>query len=318
VGLSNWVLDSAKMNRAVCLQRPDPTEADMAATGGTIVQTSDGAGGNRRGAAQLNTLLSPMASAFHEVYTAQGGRDFIGMRDYYQLLKLLRKAINGTGSGITPAVLTHALCRSFGGKPELLLRILRIFHAHVAAASGAKQPSLVERVTKHQAAPAQDRALEAHEVPPTVDLIASNLGDRGARHLMCLTRNAAALPLLLGSGLVDRDPTKTRVLVGSEFPDDAGSELYLVTQVHAVKAAMAEGKTLMLVNHDHVFEALYDVLNQRYLSKTDPVTGVQASFLRLAIGTRSQLCPVAPGFRIVVVTEQDHAYGHLDLALLNR
>ena len=33
VGLSNWVLDAAKMNRAICLLRPDPTPADLRHTG---------------------------------------------------------------------------------------------------------------------------------------------------------------------------------------------------------------------------------------------------------------------------------------------
>jgi len=36
VGLSNWVLDPAKMNRAVLLNRPDPTEEDLRFTGEAI------------------------------------------------------------------------------------------------------------------------------------------------------------------------------------------------------------------------------------------------------------------------------------------
>ena len=33
VGLSNWVLDPAKMNRAVLVQRPEPSHADISQTG---------------------------------------------------------------------------------------------------------------------------------------------------------------------------------------------------------------------------------------------------------------------------------------------
>ena len=36
VGLSNGVLDPAKMNRAICLQRPDPTLRDVIFTGQCI------------------------------------------------------------------------------------------------------------------------------------------------------------------------------------------------------------------------------------------------------------------------------------------
>ena len=153
VGLSNWALDPAKMNRAICLQRPDPTEADMAATGGTIVATgATSAGGAGAGARSLPSLLAPLAQAFGEVYTQQGGRDFVGMRDFYSLLKLLRSdaraaedaraaaVVRGPGAaeaqasgdeGLDPATLTGAICRSFGGKPAMLDRILRVFHARV-------------------------------------------------------------------------------------------------------------------------------------------------------------------------------------------
>ena len=33
VGLSNWRLDPAKMNRSVCLARPDPDSAEVGRTG---------------------------------------------------------------------------------------------------------------------------------------------------------------------------------------------------------------------------------------------------------------------------------------------
>ena len=114
VGLSNWVLDPAKMNRAILLQRPDASQAEMANTGGTIVLEAGAAAAaapkpspNEGGAAEdtpavvvaesvpsgLAAQLEPLARAYHEVYTDQGERDFIGMRDYYSLLKLLRRSL---------------------------------------------------------------------------------------------------------------------------------------------------------------------------------------------------------------------------------
>ena len=128
VGISNWALDAAKMNRAVCLQRPEPREADLQATGEAIVHaaTADAApaayreghvaadvGATQRTADEeelvlppppvllrptslpseaLSAVLGPLAAAYHAVYTRQrelsGGRDFVGMRDYYSLLKV--------------------------------------------------------------------------------------------------------------------------------------------------------------------------------------------------------------------------------------
>lgn len=67
-----------------------------------------------------------------------------------------------------------------------------------------------------------------------------------------------------------------------------------------------------------MFESLYDVLNQRYVYKTDIETGVERKMLRLALGPRSQLCPVAEGFKLIVIVDQQKAYDSLDLPLLNR
>ena len=36
VGLSNWRLDPAKMNRSVCLARPDPDSLEVGRTGGRV------------------------------------------------------------------------------------------------------------------------------------------------------------------------------------------------------------------------------------------------------------------------------------------
>ena len=81
-----------------------------------------------------------------------------------------------------------------------------------------------------------------------------------------------------------------------------------VSQVNAFKLAMAKGRTAVLVNHDNIYEALYDVLNQRYLTKRDPKTGRTQRLLRLAIGARSQLCAVHDAFKVVVIVEASHAY----------
>ena len=67
-----------------------------------------------------------------------------------------------------------------------------------------------------------------------------------------------------------------------------------------------------------MFESLYDVLNQRYVRKTDIETGHEKRMLRLALGPRSQLCPVEDGFKLIVIVDQQQAYDSLDLPLLNR
>ena len=319
VGLSNWVLDPAKMNRAICLQRPSPRSDDLVTTGRSIIgldvrgesKDSDAppqitlsrhVSGN---AAQLVQWLEPLASAYHETYTNQhkydsSGREFIGLRDYYSLLKLLRNILK-SGNLISEDVLIDAICRNFGGRTDILQRFLHHFQTFCF---GGKPGDIGGKVRPPTKVPS-----------PVVKLIHSNLDDQSARHLMLLTSNGAALPLLFGSGMLDR--TVTRVIVGSEFKED-NTELHLVEQINEVKIAMAAGETIVIMNHDNIYEALYDVLNQRYVVKRSKDTDRVQRLLRLAIGFKSQLCPVAASFRIVVIVEEQHAIENLDLPLLNR
>lgn len=83
VGLSNWTLDPAKMNRAICLQRTEPSILDMQLTGKRIAGTEED-----------NSWLKSLAEAYHEIYTNQKGKEFVGMRDYYSLIKELTRELS--------------------------------------------------------------------------------------------------------------------------------------------------------------------------------------------------------------------------------
>ena len=120
IGISNWVLDPAKMNRAILISRPDPTAADLEQTGKIITENAMEA--TQNDSAQLKkTILKCLANAFHEVYQGQeGSHVFFGLRDYYSLLKQLRKA---NARAITWDILLEAICRNFGAKLQLLEKV---------------------------------------------------------------------------------------------------------------------------------------------------------------------------------------------------
>lgn len=153
-------------------------------------------------------------------------------------LKLLRSQL-AAGKELTEDLLHTSVCRNFGGKPEVLAQTLAAFHFHCFSHKDDNIPPC-----------------------PAQQLIAANLADQSSRHLMVLTRNGSALPVMLSCGLLSE--LNTTVLIGSEFSDDM-TELYQVQQVNRVKYAMASGSCVVLLNHHNIYEALYDVLNQRYV-----------------------------------------------------
>jgi hypothetical protein len=75
---------------------------------------------------------------------------------------------------------------------------------------------------------------------------------------------------------------------------------------------MAEGITVILVHCESLYESLYDLLNQHYVEY-----GGQ-TYVRLAFGTYTRLCPIHKSFRVVVIVETVDAYTRLAPPLLNR
>ena len=73
------------MNRAILVQRPEPSNYDISQTGAAILGLE-----NARQDRPLMQMLLRISNAFYSEYVNQKGRDFIGMRDYYCLIKFLR------------------------------------------------------------------------------------------------------------------------------------------------------------------------------------------------------------------------------------
>ena len=283
VGISNWILDPAKMNRSILLNRTDATPKDLEETGKTITQKhTSGAG--------LDLHLGAIAEAYVKISLRQ---NFFGMRDYYSLLKFIHR------SKVTfnEALLINGLRRNFGGKRDE--NVISIFRKSINKDHRIGVKNLIER-----------RGFNT-------DMIKDNLNDPQSRHLMVITRNQAALSLMIGFGLID--PLIYEILIGSKFSDDVDDYdgLSLVVTVNKIKDCMASGRRVILINQDSIYEALYDVLNQRTIRKTLK-SGQTQRMLRLAIGANSQLCPVDPNFKLIVIVEEKEAYEILDVPLLSR
>eukprot|EP00463_Aulacantha_scolymantha_P006737 TRINITY_DN913_c0_g1_i1.p1 TRINITY_DN913_c0_g1~~TRINITY_DN913_c0_g1_i1.p1 ORF type:complete len:112 (+),score=18.19 TRINITY_DN913_c0_g1_i1:154-489(+) len=75
---------------------------------------------------------------------------------------------------------------------------------------------------------------------------------------------------------------------------------------------MEAGRTCVLVYCEALYESLYDLLNQHYISYGGQL------YVRLAFGSSSRLCPVHSDFRMVVIVEKLEAYTRLAPPLLNR
>lgn len=107
VAISNFHLDSAKMNRAVTLLRSPPTEKDLQITAEGIVDR-----------VHLSNYLKSIAEAYKKVYSTQTIPDFWGLREFYYVVKYINNRLLDSDECIISAqLMLEAVLRNFGGRP---------------------------------------------------------------------------------------------------------------------------------------------------------------------------------------------------------
>lgn len=306
IGLSNWNLDPAKMNRAIYLVRPETKSKDLCATAAAIV-------GKKQLA--LTEKMGGLADAYLEIThkcaeddpSGKIGKykDFIGLRDFYTFVKLLDRNIRENEEGkLTQQDFNRAIMRSFGGMQDVDTRAI------VGQSFWSMNQFLLSDFD------GVDGMVRAN---PALELVRENLKDLpregrggrepGGRHLMVLSENESGLDILLDEGIITNDDTE--LILGSAFPEDK-TKLRTYHNINQIKEAMKVGKRVVLLHLEALYESLYDMLNQQYTQYLDN------TYCRLAVGAQSRFCEVDDKFRCIVVVDSTQAYTTLDAPLLNR
>ncbi|XP_065826355.1 E3 ubiquitin-protein ligase RNF213-like isoform X3 [Oscarella lobularis] len=290
VGISNWALDPAKMNRGILVQREVPTDAELVVSARGICSTDE--------ATQflLEPFIPGMAKAYLEIYNSRDReREFFGLRDFYSLVKMIFSFCKITESPPRSGQLLHAIRRNFGGldskvNPET------IFFNHLQVDSNSAADKL-----KLDSSPA--------------GLIRANLSKAGqqdseeSRYLLLLTENYAALTIVRQRFLVgDEDPV---IIFGSSFSKDQ-EYTQICRNINRVKVCMATGRTVVLLNLDKLYESLYDALNQYYVYH-----GGQR-FVDLGLGSHRVKCQVHRKFRLILIADREAVYKDFPIPLINR
>ncbi|XP_028413413.1 E3 ubiquitin-protein ligase rnf213-alpha-like, partial [Dendronephthya gigantea] len=281
VGISNWALDAAKMNRAIHLSRPEPTVKDLEETAISLYQAQ------RNSTEKMNTssssVMNCLAKSYHEYLSQQGHANFHGLRDYYSLIKSL-----GPNSCDDMDKIHLALHRNFGGIPAESSKVQQIF---------------VDKIKFHV-----PTSREYVRIPVTA-LIQENLDDLKARHLMLITNGDSAIGILKQN--LSQSAKETITIFGSRFEEDVSDD-YNYRMLSRIILYMERDCILILRDLECIYGSLYDMLNQNY-----SVVGKRKN-CRVALGANSNpMCYVNDGFRCIVLVDQDKV-DYSDPPFLNR
>lgn len=306
VGISNWQLDSSKMNRVLGLSRRDPDEIELELTAhaiGTSILKSH------------HDVLSPkfknLAKIFYslrESFKSSENENLYGLRDFYYLIKTVAlnfeeylqnstqsKDPNEFSTKLYQFVL-QSIMRNFNYSEVCWRRIWEDF---------CKLNPADEQIWSN----IKDFSLDF--------LIDASLSDVNSRFLLVITDQAevhSKIYQILENSRIkgNTEKRKYKVLIGSKFPEDIESEEYCIRTINEVIMCMEQNMVIVIHQFDKIFTSLYDLFNQNYRKHGNQ------NFCRIVQGSLSKSSyPVNDHFKVIVfmtAKELENA----DIPLLNR
>ncbi|KAM4663579.1 E3 ubiquitin-protein ligase RNF213-like [Discoglossus pictus] len=282
IGISNWALDPAKMNRGIFVSRGDPNKNELVESASGICAS------NKLILGKVETFFSDFANAYQKVCKIQKKqkKEFFGLRDFYSLIKMIFAFTKHSQKEPTMYEIARAVLRNFSGKDEV--NALDIF------ISNKEGKRFCEEIN-------------------TIDLVKENLqcdsDDNECRYLLILTKNYAALQILQQT--FSKENQQPEVIFGSSFPKDQEYS-QICRNINRVKICMETGQMVILLNLQNLYESLYDALNQYY------VYLASQKYVDLGLGTHRVKCRVHPNFRLIVIEEKEVVYKDFPIPLINR
>ena len=296
VGISNWALDPAKMNRGILVSRAVPKSEEL-------IKSAQGICRVKKEGKPLEKFIQPLSDAYAEIYRAQidnGNPEYFGLRDFYGLLKMLHcEFMRNTSNPLNWSTVQSAIRRNFGEKNDGALQVFvkhlrkEVFETCRADSSKMSTLSMVEdnmkEADKRAALPEDQRRL-----------------DNESRYLLLMTENFSALQLLPQVLNLEN----CEVIFGSSFPKDQ-EYIQVCKNINRIKVCMEMGTTVVLLNLGSLYESLYDALNQYYVYYGGK------RFVDLGLGSNRVKCSVSEKFRLIMIEEEKVAL-KFPIPLLNR
>ncbi|XP_074672203.1 E3 ubiquitin-protein ligase rnf213-alpha-like isoform X1 [Strix aluco] len=281
VGISNWALDPAKMNRGLLVFRTDPSKEEL-------VKTAKGICAAQPTPESIECLFPLLAEFYCKVLETQKN-EFFGLRDFYSLIKMILSYTQDKKCMSQKEIIIKAIQRNFGGSSDI--NPVELFRKYI---SEVYLPPDLE--TKH-----------------TLFLLKENMGKQQAglrsRYLLLLTTNQAAFHIIQKTQLIDIE--NCEIIFGSGFPQDQDYS-QVCRSVSRVKICMETGRPVVLLNIHNLYESLYDALNQCF----DRLGGNY--YVNLGLGTHRVKSRVKDEFRLIVIEEKNIVYTQFPTPLLNR
>lgn len=111
--------------------------------------------------------------------------------------------------------------------------------------------------------------------------------------------------------LLSNEKRTIKIMEGKLFEGDKDN-FYLHNHLKEIKNSIENGHLLILINMDHIYECIYDILN-----KQERKVG-SVLYSRISVGIQRETCKLHPNFKIIVIVDPEIAYYYYPPPFLNR
>jgi hypothetical protein len=304
IGISNWALDPAKMNRGIMVTRCPPIAEELIKSANGIANIvkndflrSELTKSFDALATMYNNICSKQEDYKNNIANADEVREFFGLRDFYTMIKMLCWKCIETENVPSPENYRSIILRNFSGH-HAINPLDELPNPAALISMISKEGEELELI-KECLEPLRLNNTKAPEV---------ELPKQENRYLLFITENQSALQIIQSELLKQETPF---VCYGSSFPKDT-EYTQVCVNINKIKVYMEKGYPVILLNYEQIYESLYDVLNQCY---TELPTG---RYVDLGLRSYRIKCRVHPNFRLIIIAEKSRVFTQFPTALINR
>ena len=294
IGVSNWELDSSKMNRGTTIRIPEPNLDDIKTLSVTIAKSFLGENLEENIEIFFNNLgLSyfKYKEEFKNDNRIKEYEDFHGNRDFFHLIKYSAAKIQekkNKGNIDNNYLLNLAIDsfeRNFGG---------------LELDNGQTGFNIIKE--KFYEYSNQDR-INKFDIDVKNKII-ENLKDFSkdylSRYLLLITKSNIGIYLLTLFLKSSCEEINYTVFIGSVFKDDIEKEEYTTKVLNKIKLKIEKKHILILKNLDSIYTSLYDLFNQNFVE----IQGKK--YARIALGSSTNASSeVDEQFRCIIIVDEN-------------
>lgn len=334
LGLSNYKMDSAKLNRGILLLRSELNEKEMETTAYDIFESTARAWGKELDPTQsaFESRIKSIGSSYQRL-TQQLNDDhkaFVGLRDFYGLIQsITHPLLHNEGNQATYLTLIQ---RNFSGIPyfrfdrlkeyrestyNIITELYKKINVNDADLDDFKD--LVYTMNDYESETTTLTPKQLDSIPILTKnmsrVINNNLSQEQrslrtpiVRQIMISTKNNAAYSYILQNPHITNSSAEFFFSQNlSKYPTNE----WISDELRRLATIMYENKIAIFIGKHPCFDSLYDIFNLRYQRSGDHSSAM------LSFGGDSYATQIEPAFKVIIILE-DADYKSLPQPFLNR